>query len=515
MSQATCIIYVRLSRDNESSTSVASQTAACRALAESRGWDVLLVAEDVDVSGASKLESRPGMARVLDMMGSADYVIAAKLDRFARSVLEFALLSEFATNAGTILITTDGTLGPESSKLMTDILSAFAAHERRVIQERIAASKAHLRRVGRWLGGAAPYGFRTVRRDGGTYLDVDPESAAVVRSVAERILRKGESLTGCMHWLNDNSVPSPADHTRKRNGKEIKGTRWSTTTLRDVLINPALRGWLCYTPPSAPRYEIKYLVPVLNAAGEPHKVGPEILAGETYDALKDLLTARSVSPDRVGRSLLLHVAHCAVCAGPLYHQRRVVRGQRYDSYLCTAAVGKHVPNTVNAAGLNAQVEAAFLAQFGFYGMQVKVTSRGRDVARELRETDEALDNLAALGARLTDGGRGMLAVVNQINALDAKRATLAAEAATPVREEWRDVGRTVAEEWASRTPEGRNSLLREFGTHAAVTPLEKTAERRFTTERTAVTFAGPEWVRDSNPYERRMAEIEMEDQLSQ
>ncbi|MEW2488593.1 recombinase family protein [Streptomyces sp. NPDC048411] len=197
MRPKTVIIYVRLSRDSDASTLVASQTEACEAYAAQRGWRVLFVTDaDVDVSGASKLEDRPGMARVLAALSSADYVLAAKLDRYARSVLEFSRLLRAAEESGATLVTADGTLSPETSNLVVHVLSAFAEYERDMIKARITASKIHLRSVGRWLGGAAPYGYKLTKRNGGTYLEIGPEAAAIVRDCAEKLTKHGASLTG-------------------------------------------------------------------------------------------------------------------------------------------------------------------------------------------------------------------------------------------------------------------------------------------------------------------------------
>ncbi|MFF6789068.1 recombinase family protein [Streptomyces filamentosus] len=44
-------LYVRLSRETENSTSPERQCAACEALCAARGWQVMAVEEDIDVSG--------------------------------------------------------------------------------------------------------------------------------------------------------------------------------------------------------------------------------------------------------------------------------------------------------------------------------------------------------------------------------------------------------------------------------------------------------------------------------
>ncbi|MFF1898603.1 recombinase family protein [Streptomyces sp. NPDC058206] len=496
----TCIIYVRLSRDSDASTSVDVQTAACEAYAAQRGWRVLFVAEDVDVSGASRLEDRTGMGRVLDALTGADYVVAAKLDRYARSVLEFSRLLKVAEDSGATLVTADGTLSPDTAKLIVHVLSAFAEYERDMIKARINASKTHLRSVGRWLGGAAPYGYRLIKRDGGTFLDIDPEAAAIVRDCAEQLTTHGASLTGLTHSLNERGIASPADHARKRDGRKTRGTKWSTTTLRDVLITPAARGFLVQAAPGKVRSALT-LIPVLDEHGEPHQIGPELLDADTWTTVREVIERRAVGrgSTRTGKSLLLHVADCSECAGWMYHQKRVVKGKDYSTYLCGNGVGKtgqHVSNIVQASGLDEQVKAEFLKRFGFFQLMAEVATGGRDVSREIRETEEALDNLTGNLSSLPAGGRAAMAVIGQIASLETKLDTLRQEEAIPDRAEWQPTGKTVADEWHSRTTEGRNALLRDFGARVTVTPLPRTAERRFTEARAAVTFDGPAWFQD-------------------
>ncbi|MGW0547295.1 recombinase family protein [Streptomyces altiplanensis] len=513
MRKPTCVIYVRLSRDSDASTSVASQTAACEEYANRNGWRVLFIAEDVDVSGASRLENRKGMARVLAALGEADFVIAAKLDRYARSVLEFSRLLRAADGCNTTLVTADGALNPDTSRFMVNLLSSFAEYERDVIKARITASKKHLRTVGRWLGGAAPYGYKLIKRDGGTYLDIDAEAAAVVRDCAEKLIKHGASLTGLVRDLNVRAVLSPADHARKRNGRETRGTQWSTTTLRDVLITPAARGWLCQAASGKPRSALN-LVPVLDAKGEPHRVGPELLDADTWTTVREVIDRRSVGrgKTRTGKALLLHVAACSECVDanhgadsaessrPMYHQQRAVEGKDYSTYVCPNGVGKHsahASNIIQASGLEGQVEAEFLMRFGRFPLLTEVSTGGQDVSREILETEEALDNLSGNLAALPAGGRAAQTVIGQISALEAKLETLLLADAVPTRTEWVRTGRTIAEEWAARDTEGRNTMLHDFGAVATVTPLPKGAERRFSESRASVVFEGPVWFRNN------------------
>lgn len=495
----TVIVYLRLSRDTGTMT-LETQRRMCDAFAADRGWRVLGVFEDVDVSGAARLEDRPGMSGVLGALSGADYVLAAKQDRYARSVLEFARLSEAAKAAGVTLLTADGHLSPDSSPFLAQVMAAFAEQERETIRTRIQGNKNTLREVGSWLGGLAPYGYKIVRRDKGAYLEIDPEAAAIVRECADRLVRHGATLSSLARDLNERGILPPADHARKRDGRETRGTRWSMTTLRDVLISPAARGFLCKAPEGKPRTAL-HLVPVLGTDGEPHRVGPELLDADTWTTVRHVVESRSVGrgSTRAGRALLLHVAYCAECDAPMYRQRRTVKGKDYSTYVCTKGVGEHGEhdsNIVQAAGLEDQVEEAFLRAFGRMHLMTEAVTGGRDVAREIRETEEALDNLTGNLAALPAGGRASQTVVAQIAALERKLTTLQEEAEKPLTRAWIQEEKTLGDEWKARDTVGRNTLLRDVGAIVTVSPLARTAERRFTRDRSEVVFAGPAWYRE-------------------
>ncbi|MER6097761.1 recombinase family protein [Streptomyces sp. NPDC001728] len=83
-------IYVRLSRETEESTSPERQRAACEALCQARGWKVISVEEDIDVSGYSRGLDRPGLQRILSHLAEFDAIVFFKIDRLARSTVDFA-----------------------------------------------------------------------------------------------------------------------------------------------------------------------------------------------------------------------------------------------------------------------------------------------------------------------------------------------------------------------------------------------------------------------------------------
>lgn len=84
-------VYVRISRDREGTeVGVARQEADCRKLAEQRGWDVVAVYSDNDVSASNSKRVRKAYRRILSDLesGELDAIVEYSSSRFYRRVRE-------------------------------------------------------------------------------------------------------------------------------------------------------------------------------------------------------------------------------------------------------------------------------------------------------------------------------------------------------------------------------------------------------------------------------------------
>ena len=127
--------YVRVSRvggrEGETFISLTLQRTQIEAYATARGFTIDQWHEDRDVSGGT-LE-RPALGRALDRCrsGEAGGIIAAKLDRLARSLTGLAHLVEQAKEQGWTLIAVDHGLDLQTpgGSLVGNILGAVAQWE--------------------------------------------------------------------------------------------------------------------------------------------------------------------------------------------------------------------------------------------------------------------------------------------------------------------------------------------------------------------------------------------------
>ncbi|MFG2125884.1 recombinase family protein [Streptomyces sp. NPDC048710] len=519
MRQPTCVIYDRLSR-LFAEEAPDHRIAACKAYAEQRGWKVVHVATDTNVSGATRLEDRPGMREVLSWLPRADYVLAAKLDRYARSVLEFQRLLRAADTTRTTIITADGVVSPENASIIINVLAAFAEYERDMIKARITDSKKHFRARGNHLGGLAPYGYTVTGPINNKRWAIDESAAEIIRDCADKLINHGASLTGLTRELNERGALPPAEHARqrdgrklapRRDGKERQIPRWHSTTLRDVLYTPAVRGWLVQSVPGEKRSALTNQ-PVLDTEGKPVSAGPELLSAETWSSVRAILDgkAKGRGSDRTGKAVLLHIAHCSECDGPMYRQRREVNGKDYSTYVCRAGVGKrgiHRPNVIIARNLEEMVTTDYLKRFGSLALMRWAEPDGSAVL-QLSEITGQIERLAGNLAQLDPNGTAARVVIGQLTALEKRQAELQAEA-EQAEGRWVDAGGDIADEWARRDDEGRRRLLADLGTNVVVRPATPGAPKRFDPSRLSVDFEGPAWWRD-DPAAGVLAGIAME-----
>lgn len=209
--------YARVSTREQADEggSLEAQRATIEAEAQRRGWTLLEVIEDAGVSGKSL--RRPGIQRALELVGSgeADVLMAAKLDRLSRSVLDFAGLLQLAGRQGWSVIVVDMNVDTSTpaGEAMVTVMSAFAQMERRLIGQRTREGLAAKRAAGTLKG---PIGRPPV----------------LPAEVVDRIHREhaaGTSLRAIARALNADGVPTGHG-----------GTEWRHSTLRKVLARPAV-----------------------------------------------------------------------------------------------------------------------------------------------------------------------------------------------------------------------------------------------------------------------------------
>jgi DNA invertase Pin-like site-specific DNA recombinase len=159
--------YLRISKA-EGGHGLAVQRRAIEDFCQRRGFELLRVEEDDGASGRST-RKRPGLARALDTCRSegARAIVATRVDRLARSSLDFHKIIEQVQKAGATLYFSEQqsfSLDTPEGRMLSSILASFAAFEADLISARTKAAlrvvKQNGSRSGRPIGNPS---FRPVR----------------------------------------------------------------------------------------------------------------------------------------------------------------------------------------------------------------------------------------------------------------------------------------------------------------------------------------------------------------
>lgn len=157
--------YVRVSTQEQvDNSSMLDQRRVINGLAMTHNLEVQTFIKDGGVSGTVPFLERLAAKGVV--LEEGDEVIVAKLDRYSRD-LEDALASMRWCKAQGVrlIINGHGDVTDEGnlvSRLMFEIMGAFAGHERRVIKQRMGDGRAAKKAAGGHVGGSAPFGFVVV-----------------------------------------------------------------------------------------------------------------------------------------------------------------------------------------------------------------------------------------------------------------------------------------------------------------------------------------------------------------
>jgi site-specific DNA recombinase len=244
---------VRLSRVTDATTSPERQLKACRELCDQRGYDVVGVAEDLDVSaGSTSPFDRPQIGDWLNnRLGEFDVVVFFRADRIVRRLFDLADLIRWSQEHSVTLVSATEShfdLSTRMGNVLALLVASIAEMELDAISERNASAFRHNFKSGKYRGGIPPWGYLPDNSSGEWRLVQDPEQVSVINEVVHRVLG-GEPLRAVAHDLTERKVLTPKDRFGQHQGREIAGYAWHSGPLRRSLTSPTLLGHMVTREP--------------------------------------------------------------------------------------------------------------------------------------------------------------------------------------------------------------------------------------------------------------------------
>lgn len=312
-SSRSALIYLRISADRTGERAgVERQREDCERRARERGWPVIAVEVDNDISAAGK-RKRPGFEAMLQAVeaGTVQVVIAWALDRLQRNRRDEVRLYEACQRRGVMLSLVNGTdldFNSAAGRFVADSLGSVARLEIELKSDRQKRAALQAAQQGRRTGGRRPFGYDangvTVRPD---------EAAAVAQGYRDFLA--GVPLAEIARGWNRQGF------TTGQTRRDGAVSPWRQYAVRMVLANPRYMG------------KRSHLGEIVADA-----VWPAIVDGDTWEGVNSILRQpgrRSVNLG--GRRLLSGLARCGVC-GATVHAGGAARAG-VANYRCSGSFG--------------------------------------------------------------------------------------------------------------------------------------------------------------------------------
>lgn len=378
-------VWIRVSTEDQAQgDSPEHHERRARAYAEGRDWDVVEVYRLEGVSGKAVMGHAETQRMLADIReGRVGALIFSKLARLARNTRDLLELAEIFRDCGADMVSLAEAIDTStpSGRLFFTMIAAMAQWEREEIADRVAASVPIRAKLGKSLGGAAPYGYRWKDKK----LEIHPDEAPV-RKLMYELFAEHRRLKRVARLINE------------RGFRTRQGAPFSDSTVRRLLEDGSAKGLrrVNYSH-SNDRGKGKVLKPESEWI---YQQVPAIVSEELWDTCNAILSdgqERWAKRGRPAAYLFTGFAHCE-CGQKMYVWANSPK------YRC--------PNCQNKIPI-ADLEEVFRGQLEHFLLSPAETAAHAQAAREVANEKEALIEAARAELRKLQADEDELFALHQ------------------------------------------------------------------------------------------------------
>lgn len=324
-------IYIRLSREDDNSSSISNQIREGQAFAKNKNLQYTVYNEGEGASGTLELNKRPKLFELITDVKNGDIssIWMRNQNRLDRNTATFYLFISAVKKANINVYFGDGDaidFNEPTTLLQTTIISSLNQYQAQLQSKQTKKALRDSANEGKaW--GVIPYGYST---DKNKYITINQIQAETVKEIFNLSL-KGWGVGRIATHLTDNGIPTKYNGYKgeikivnkydksvtKRDKKKIV---WSPKTIHDILKNKWYIGTRSYSGIEYPT--------------------PQIIELSTFNKVKDnLIKNRNNSGKKVEyRYLLKGLLKCGKCGRNYYGRTRTSKKDNF--YMCSSKRSK-------------------------------------------------------------------------------------------------------------------------------------------------------------------------------
>lgn len=318
-------LRVSTSMQVEETDSLEHHETRARAYCEAKGWKVDKVYALEGISGKSVLETPQAKEMLADIKaGNISTLIFSSLSRLARNTKELLLISEIFQKHNASLVSLKESIDTDSpaGRLFFTVLSALATFEVEEISARVKASVPVRAKLGKSLGGVAPFGYKWVNNK----LILDEKEAPIRKEMFD-LYKEHKRKSTVAKILNNKGY-----RTRK-------GSKFRDITIERLLTDTIVKGTRRVNYSS-----LKDNEKILKPESEWVFVEtPRIVSDELFDEVNAIIKSQTTTrkkASRVPKHIFSGLVYCCNCND----EKMRVYSSVPDKYTCPKCRAK-IPKT--------------------------------------------------------------------------------------------------------------------------------------------------------------------------
>ncbi|MEU4350487.1 recombinase family protein [Streptomyces sp. NPDC023838] len=455
------LLSVRLSILTDETTSPVRQELDLRMLARERGYRVVDVASDLNVS-ATKVPpwKRKKLGDWLNNRAPEfDVLLFWKLDRFVRRLSDLSTMIDWCLKYGKNLVSKHDAidLTTTAGKIMVTIIGGIAEIEAANTSTRVASLWEYTKTQSEWLIGKPAYGYETAETK-------DGKIVLIINRTACRAL----------HWCRYVAMRAKPLSAQQMVSVLVRtglcGAGLTASTLLRRLRNPALMGYRVEEDKNGGVRRSKL---VLDGDGRPIRVADGVFTEEQFYSLQKALDRQGKQqPTRnpEGATRFLGVLICSDCKANMTVQKTQSKGRSYAYLRCGKCKGGGL-GAPNPYEVYAQLVEDVLKVLGDEPVMTREYRQGAEARKEQQRLEQSISYYMT---GLEPGGRFTKTRFTQEQAeekLDDQIKQLAAIDPESTKDRWVAVhnGKSFRARWQEGGMEAMGADLLRVGVKCEIT----------------------------------------------